>query len=204
MNFLRSSIVHQALYSLKACADKCYEGEHDIGQFYRVVLGQIAQDVWFKVDGYVVNHVGNITEEEIGQHVERKPHHAFPSPVLIDLGQKRYCPRKEISPSNNIGQNNEESRVGHNDERRQNEQSQSCFGGMRHVRCANVTYVKWYQPITAFGWFISYLFRFVNLLCVYTANICLKNIQFFKCHGILHCCANIYLFIYSLIHSFTM
>lgn len=119
MNFLWSSIVHQALHSLKACADKCYEGEHDIGQFYRVVLGQIAQDVWFKVDGYVVNHVGNITEEEIGQHVERKAHHAFPSPVFIDLGQKRYCPRKEISPANDIGQNNEESRVGHNDERRQ-------------------------------------------------------------------------------------
>lgn len=180
MNFLRSSIVHQALYSLKACADKCYEGEHDIGQFYRVVLGQIAQDVWFKVDGYVVNHVGNITEEEIGQHVERKPHHAFPSPVLIDLGQKRYCPRKEISPSNNIGQNNEESRVGHNDERRQNEQSQSCFGGMRHVRCANVTYVKWYQPITAFGWFISYLFRFVNIQLTFVWKI----YNFFKCHGI--------------------
>ena len=119
MNFLWSSIVHQALYSLKACADKSYEGEHDIGQFYRVVLGQIAQDVWFKVDGYVVNHVGNITEEEIGQHVERKAHHAFPSPVFIDLGQKRYCPRKEISPANDIGQNNEESRAGHNDERRQ-------------------------------------------------------------------------------------
>lgn len=139
MNFLRSSIVHQALYSLKTCANKCYEGEHDIGQFDRVVLGQIAQNVWFKVDGDIVNHVGNVTEEEIGQHVERKAHHAFPSPVFIDLRQKRYCPGKEISPANDIGQNDEESRVGHNDECRQIEQSQSCFGGMRHLRGANVT-----------------------------------------------------------------
>ena len=159
MNFLWSSIVHQALYSLKACADKCYEGEHDIGQFYRVVLGQIAQDVWFKVDGYVVNHVGNITEEEIGQHVERKAHHAFPSPVFIDLGKKRHCPRKEISPTNDIGQNNEESRVGHNDERRQMNSHSRVLAALAACGKWEVrTWRKWFQPIAAFGRFICYLF----------------------------------------------
>ena len=114
MNLLWTTIVHQALHSLKTRTKKRHDSENHIRKLHRITLVGIFEDQpRFEEDGDIVNHVRYIAQEKIRQHVERKTNHAFPSPVFVDLWEKRHGPAEEISPTDHIGQNIENSCVHH-------------------------------------------------------------------------------------------